>query len=259
MVAYHPWVEGAVWMMLAASIPVSLIVGRGWLGAWRARGLPTSQVPPLMLSSLDLLLFGGVMVLLVWGSGWLLHVAAVGWTMAFLSFKGVEVARFWRLTPSLSGALGHLQEGAVAYLALLPLVALAMAFSLLVGKGLGWEAEAQQAIQFFLKARGFWPLVGFLLLACVMAPVAEECLFRGLLYPALKTRLGRPWAVGISSVLFGAMHGHWASFLSLTLLGVALALVYDATGRLGRAIALHVVFNTVTCALLLASKWLSSA
>jgi len=259
MVAYHPWVEAAVLLLLAVSVPVALVAGRRWVGEWRARGWPASQVPELPLNAADLLLFCGVMGLLVWGSGRLLHVAAAGWTVAFLGFKGVEVARFWRVAPSVAGALGHVRESAVAYLALLPLVALAMAASLLVGRLLGWEADTQEAVRLFLRAEGFWAVAGFLALACVAAPVAEECLFRGLLYPALKTRLGRPWAMGLTSVLFGAMHGHWASFLSLTVLGLALAVAYDATGRLGRAIALHVVFNSVTCALLLASKWLSPA
>ncbi len=42
-------------------------------------------------------------------------------------------------------------------------------------------------------------------MVCVAAPVAEEVLYRGLLLRSLEQRYGVVWAVGVSSVVFGAV------------------------------------------------------
>jgi membrane protease YdiL (CAAX protease family) len=53
------------------------------------------------------------------------------------------------------------------------------------------------------------------LIAVVFAPIVEEALFRGILYPALK-RLGRPrLALWGSSALFAAVHFNMVTFLPL--------------------------------------------
>lgn len=259
MIPHHPWVEMAAVALLAVALPVALWTYRRLFRGWKREGLGPSLVPELRLGLVDGLLFAGMLAVLVLGSGRLMHLAAAGWVVGFLAFKGVAVGPLWGIGWSVRGAVEHGGAAVRDYLALLPLVALTMGISITAGRMLGLDPDMQGAVRLFMEARGIGQIAGFLLLACVAAPVAEELVFRGLLYPALKTRWGRPVAVGVSSVLFGAMHGHWASFLSLAVFGAALALVFDATGRLGRAIALHAVFNTVTCALLLASKLLPPA
>jgi membrane protease YdiL (CAAX protease family) len=259
MIPHHFWVEMAALLLLAVSVPVSLLTCRRLWTRWKREGLGPSRVPDLRLSGVDAILFVGILAVLVLGSGRLMHLAAVGWVLGFLALKGIAVGPLWQLSWDPRGALSHAAMAMRDYLALLPWVALTMGISLGVGWLLGLDPDMQDAVRLFMEARSIEQIVGFLFLACVAAPVAEELVFRGLLYPALKTRWGRPAAVVLSSVLFGAIHLHWASFLSLAVLGAVLALVFDATGRLGRAIALHAVFNTVTCALLLVSKLLPPA
>lgn len=85
--------------------------------------------------------------------------------------------------------------------------------------------------------------VGFL--AIVMAPVVEEILFRGVLYPTCK-RFMRPWiAVVVVSIGFGAFHMNWVSFLPLTLFGAILIWLYEKTGNLLASIIAHSLFNSV--------------
>jgi membrane protease YdiL (CAAX protease family) len=116
---------------------------------------------------------------------------------------------------------------------------------------LGGNAETQQAVQLFIEAEGIIEVVSLCILAVLVAPIIEEFIYRGFLYPIIKYHLGRGLALGMTSILFGISHAHWLSILPLTALGVVLALLYDQTGRLGYPILLHSVFNSVTCAVIL--------
>lgn len=88
-------------------------------------------------------------------------------------------------------------------------------------------------------------------MVCVAAPVAEEVLYRGLLLRSLEQRYGVVWAVGVSSVVFGAMHFQLVQLPGLALFGLVAAVLVVRTGRLGTAILAHVAFNVVTVVSLL--------
>jgi membrane protease YdiL (CAAX protease family) len=90
-----------------------------------------------------------------------------------------------------------------------------------------------------------------LLVACVLAPIYEEQLFRAGLYRFCRQRLGRGAALIISGVCFGALHGNWAGFLPLAGLGMGLALAYEATGSIRVPIIAHGLFNLNTVLVLL--------
>jgi uncharacterized protein len=83
---------------------------------------------------------------------------------------------------------------------------------------------------------------------CVTAPIVEEIVFRGYLFPAL-TRWRGPWpAAIITGVLFGAAHVavHPPQvLLPLAVLGFALCLVYWFTGSLLPCIGLHAAHNAM--------------
>jgi membrane protease YdiL (CAAX protease family) len=81
--------------------------------------------------------------------------------------------------------------------------------------------------------------------AIIFAPVAEESLFRGILYPFIK-QLGYPRvALWITSLVFGAIHMNVVVFLPLTFLGLVLVFVYEKTDKLIAPIATHAFFNAV--------------
>jgi membrane protease YdiL (CAAX protease family) len=85
-------------------------------------------------------------------------------------------------------------------------------------------------------------------LACVavlLAPLAEELLFRGILYPAIK-RIGfRRLALWGSSLLFAAIHLNFLTFVPLLLLSLGLTLLYENTDNLLAPITAHAFFNTL--------------
>jgi uncharacterized protein len=95
--------------------------------------------------------------------------------------------------------------------------------------------------------------------AVVLAPVAEELLFRGLLFNALLRRRSVHVAALVSSVVFAVVHVDVAvsqplALVGLTLVGLALAYAYHRTGSLLVPIAGHAAFNGVTLVLALVGE-----
>jgi len=88
-----------------------------------------------------------------------------------------------------------------------------------------------------------------------LAPVAEELLFRGVLYPAVK-RAGFPrLALWGTSVVFAAIHWNLPTFLPLLLLALGLVWLYERTGNLLAPIAAHATFNACNFALFYVLPW----
>lgn len=87
------------------------------------------------------------------------------------------------------------------------------------------------------------PVWLLILVIGILAPIAEELIFRGLIFRRLKDYV-KPWiAVVISSLVFGLYHGNMVQFLYASLLGVLLAIIYQRTGTLWAAIAAHMAVN----------------
>lgn len=80
----------------------------------------------------------------------------------------------------------------------------------------------------------------------LVAPVAEELFFRGVVYNAWLREYGPRAAIFGSGVLFAVIHGSLFLIVPFAALGIALALLYRATASLPATIALHAGFNGIT-------------
>jgi membrane protease YdiL (CAAX protease family) len=85
----------------------------------------------------------------------------------------------------------------------------------------------------------------------VLAPIAEEVFFRGVVYNAWLRESGPRFAAIGSSLLFSVIHLSLVSLLPIFLLGLALAWVYRRTGNLLAPIAMHATVNGISVALAL--------
>jgi len=79
----------------------------------------------------------------------------------------------------------------------------------------------------------------------VLAPIAEELAFRGVLLIALVSVLGETGAVWTSALLFATLHLSPISFAHLVLLGVVFARLRLATGSLYPGMLVHGVYNAI--------------
>jgi membrane protease YdiL (CAAX protease family) len=93
--------------------------------------------------------------------------------------------------------------------------------------------------------------------AVILAPLAEEAMFRGILYPTLKQRGYPRLALWGTAFLFGAIHFNLAALLPLTFLALVFTWLYEHTGNLLAPIAGHCLFNALNFyALVNPPKWL---
>jgi membrane protease YdiL (CAAX protease family) len=94
--------------------------------------------------------------------------------------------------------------------------------------------------------------VAAVLAVCVMAPMLEEMLFRGIVLRGFLQRYSCSRAIVMSALLFGAAHMNIYQFVVGFVIGVVLAWLYERTRSLIPCIALHAAYNTTT--LLLADQ-----
>ena len=83
-------------------------------------------------------------------------------------------------------------------------------------------------------------------MAAVIAPVVEEVIFRGYIYPVAKKYSGRIAGILFSSLFFAMAHPNAISLVPLFVLAVLLALSYEVTGSIWAPISIHVLFNSAT-------------
>lgn len=107
------------------------------------------------------------------------------------------------------------------------------------------EPEEQLPVR-VLRASLSWP--GRITLgaaAILLAPVAEEILFRGILYTAIK-QVGYPRiALWGAALLFAAVHANLVTFVPLTVLALVLTALYERTNNLLAPIIAHALFNAL--------------
>jgi membrane protease YdiL (CAAX protease family) len=117
-------------------------------------------------------------------------------------------------------------------------------------KALGFEQDT--GIVDTVMSRGD-PTV--LVLAVVLvAPIAEELFFRGVVYNAWEREYGSKVAVFGSAALFAAIHGSLFLLLPIFVLGVGLALVYRSTRSLPATMVMHAGFNALSVAITLLDR-----
>ena len=201
-----------------------------------------AQMAAMLAVQTALLLAAQALAPALAGSGvflWLVSVLSAygaGVPAAWLVLRGTEEA------PPQPGAPlgpGRFFRSYLAGLGLMYLVNLAtLALMGLVGLLRG------QTVENPVDNMADYPLVLNLLLGCVIAPVCEEYLFRGLLLNRLRP-YGERLAVWASALCFGLFHGNFSQFFYACAIGVLFAGVVLKTGRLRQAMLLHALINFV--------------
>jgi membrane protease YdiL (CAAX protease family) len=107
------------------------------------------------------------------------------------------------------------------------------------------KPEEQQAVQTLQMASDSLQRMALGVITIILAPLAEEVLFRGILYPWIK-QLGFPrLALWGNALLFAAVHMNVLTFVPLLVLALALTLLYERTNNLLAPITAHALFNAM--------------
>lgn len=152
-----------------------------------------------------------------------------------------------------------LRRGVLSYITLVPCMAALLLVAARAADWLGYQPPPHPLSLFFLEDQpALWLCYG-VLFTCLIAPMIEEILFRGVLFPALRGRLPFWQAAALSGLFFGALHANWVSFLPIASLGMLLAYLYEATGSLYASIAVHAMHNGIMVLLMFVYRALSKA
>jgi len=168
--------------------------------------------------------------------------AALIWIGVFLRQSNLSWRAAFGLRPASRARV--VAAGLVVGLLVLPFVWLLQWMSEDVMEWLHLKVVAQAAVTELQSSALSVPQKAlFGVFTILLAPAAEEALFRGILYPTIK-QAGHPrWALWATSVVFAMMHFNMASFVSLVFLAVVLTSLYEASDSLLAPIATHGIFN----------------
>lgn len=118
----------------------------------------------------------------------------------------------------------------------------------------GMKPEPQQAVQILQSTESVWRRCFYGLVAILVAPAAEEILFRGMIYPSIK-QMGFPrLALWGTSLIFAATHVNAMALVPLTFVALMFTLLYEKTNNLLAPILAHSFFNAVNFAILIFEK-----
>jgi len=117
------------------------------------------------------------------------------------------------------------------------------------------EPPLQDAVQVLQHTTDPLILALIAVVACIGAPVTEELLFRGYIFPIMSRYTGVIGGVLFSALFFSVIHYNLASFPSLCVMGALLAVAYQRTGTLWVPIIAHALFNSSTVCYQILSRY----
>ncbi len=115
----------------------------------------------------------------------------------------------------------------------------------------------EAALTLLRGLHGPWQIAAFVVLACVLAPITEELIFRAFIFNAVDRYAGFWPAAVISGIIFGLVHVSNSPLdivvfaLPLAIGGVVLATVYTRAKCYWSNVIAHALFNSVAVAAIL--------
>lgn len=228
----------AIWMFLFAAAQFSVAAIRSQI----------KMETPWVGTALTLSIFFGSLLVLTWP------------VIRGLSFSQVRRDIGW----TARNPLKELGAGVMAYFALVPFIAVALAALAILmaimaqaqGDSLASKGMGGHPIQDQIASGEFSVWIGVFLTACVAAPIVEETMFRGVFYRHLKDSSShRPlwssvlFACLINGLVFAAIHPQGLVGIPfLTLLAVGMSLARQWRDSLIASMTMHAINNgLITC------------
>jgi membrane protease YdiL (CAAX protease family) len=221
-------------LLRRAGLTIAFFYAGFALGAFAQKwaGAPAPNVVQMVISAVA---FQGSILVLLW---FFIRDHSVNWSESFGFHRGWQRA---------------ILTGLMVALLFLPVAWLLQRTSIMVLDHLpilSMKSEEQQAVRTIRETTEWGQRLALGIITILLAPIAEELLFRGVLYPGIRD-VGFPRvALWGSSLLFAAVHLNAATFVPLLLLALVLTRLYERTGNLLACISAHSLFNALNFALL---------
>jgi uncharacterized protein len=224
-----PW----KWWDILLAVVVGLIVGL--LAAVLAFALLPDSVTPE--SARGLFVYAGLVYASQLYFAWLLVLKRRGVTFRDIGLKKPTLKALLLVIPILLGTF--FVEGVV---------------SQIVNEFIGPTPTAEDQLFSNGPAQTGLVLPWILIVVGVFAPFVEEIIFRGIIYKYLRSKMRVGVAAVLSGLIFACIHFTPLLIPSLTVLGIALAFVYERFGSLYVPMALHSLNNVVVVAIVFSTN-----
>ena len=222
---YNPFSKLKVRHVFGEGLLISLVLGIGLGSVSEINGLTlNNQVVPLIL---HILIFGLLCL----------------WILADFQRLGINFHYVVGIVPSNYKWLPII--GLVLLVMLFSVSAYLVSFSLLSWVAPAFVEQLMRQVASNPSAQSSAPLLNNLLSAfttIIVAPIAEEFIFRGVILQRWATKWGIRAALIVSSLLFGILH---ANFLGLSMFGLVMGVLYIKTRTLIVPIACHALNNVL--------------
>ncbi len=88
-----------------------------------------------------------------------------------------------------------------------------------------------------------WSLIFMYFYACLLGPLLEELLYRGVLLQGMR-KYNERFAVVLSALIFGLMHQNYQQFILAVMVGLVFAAVDLRAGSIIPSVIIHIIVNT---------------
>lgn len=223
-----PWSLVDIIFVLAVSFGVVLIAGEMIALSLKAIGVSDGQTLQGLTGLIGTLIQNGSLVVL----SYLFVTRKYGYSLKelFVSNNKVEIL--------VNGIIGGVAI-------LLGVMIINSIMAVIFMNFLNYVPPQQPIITLLLETKNQWFFLGYAVMIIIVAPIAEELFFRGLVYTYLRDKYGVRLALLISSAFFGLMHMSVWAFMGTFLGGLGLALLYEKSKSLYTSILAHMVWNGI--------------
>ncbi|MCX8082589.1 MAG: CPBP family intramembrane metalloprotease [bacterium] len=146
-------------------------------------------------------------------------------------------------------------KGFYYYFLFLPVLLFIMGISFAVFKKIGFSPEPQQVMLIYFQTDSFYLLFIMFILSCIVAPFAEEIIFRGIIYTGLKKRFSVKASIILSSLIFALLHNEIFVLTGLFTFGIFLSYLFEKYENLWLSISVHFFNNFLTTIIVLIAKY----
>lgn len=89
------------------------------------------------------------------------------------------------------------------------------------------------------------PIALLIITVVILGPIAEEIIFRWMIFGRIRYYFGSRWAILLSGLMFGIYHMNMVQFVFATLLGFGFAYLYDKSGNIYITVIAHMIINMI--------------
>lgn len=143
------------------------------------------------------------------------------------------------------GVIPNKKAPAVKYILVVAMAAtlsIAMNNLIIIGNLSSYSASYEATAKAFYSA----PVIMQILCLGILAPIAEELVFRGLMYRRMREDTKFVMAVIYTAVVFGLFHGNMVQMIYGTVMGLMLAYVCEKYGSVLAPVVAHITANLIS-------------